>query len=105
MNKSNIYRVTNCPIPTGEGNHHAGLDDLLSLMSDNGPKFYRTHKASDISGVDGCIGREDVVLIKVNAQWKYRGATNSDVIRGLIQRILEHPDGFSGEIVIFERLL
>jgi uncharacterized protein (DUF362 family) len=102
MSKSNIYRVTNCPIPTGEGNHHAGLDALLSLMSDNGLKLYRTHKVSDIGSVDGCIDREDVVLIKVNAQWKYRGATNSDVIRGLIQRILEHPDGFNGEIVIFE---
>jgi len=43
-----------------------------------------------------------VVLVKVNAQWKYRGCTNSDVVRGLVQRILEHPDGFSGEVVIFE---
>jgi hypothetical protein len=42
------------------------------------------------------------VLIKVNAQWKYRGCTNSDLIRGLIQRILDHPDGFMGEIVIIE---
>jgi hypothetical protein len=41
-------------------------------------------------------------LIKVNAQWKYRGCTNSDLVRGLIQRILEHPDGFSGEVVIVE---
>ena len=42
----------------------------------------------------------DVVLLKVNAQWKYRGCTNSDVVRGLVQRILEHPDGFAGEVVI-----
>ena len=48
------------------------------------------------------IASNDVVLIKVNAQWKYRGCTNSDLIRGLIQRILEHPDGFNGEVVIFE---
>jgi hypothetical protein len=48
------------------------------------------------------IESNDVVLIKVNAQWKYRGCTNSDLIRGLIQRILEHPDGFYGEIVIME---
>ena len=48
------------------------------------------------------IAADDVVLIKVNAQWKYRGCTNSDVIRGLVQKILEHPDGFRGEVVIVE---
>jgi len=102
MSKSDIYRVTDCPIPTGEGNYHEGLDSLLGLISDNGPKLYRTHQVSDVGGADGWIDKEDVVLIKVNAQWKYRGCTNSDMIRGLIQRILEHPDGFHGEIVIFE---
>jgi hypothetical protein len=48
------------------------------------------------------IAADDVVLIKVNAQWKYRGCTNSDVIRGLVQKILAHPDGFHGEVVIVE---
>ena len=48
------------------------------------------------------IEADDVVLIKVNAQWKYRGCTNSDLIRGLIQRIREHPGGFRGEVVIIE---
>jgi len=48
------------------------------------------------------IAANDIVLLKVNAQWKYRGATNSDLVRGLIQAILNHPDGFTGEIVIFE---
>jgi uncharacterized protein (DUF362 family) len=48
------------------------------------------------------IEPDDVVLIKVNAQWKYRGCTNVDLIRGLIQSILDHPDGFSGEVVIVE---
>ena len=102
MDKSNIYRVANCPIPTGEGNYHEGLDALLNLMSDNGTKLYQTDKDTDLGGKDGLIAKEDAVLVKVNAQWKYRGCTNSDLIRGLIQRILEHPDGFDGEIVIFE---
>jgi len=34
MNKSDIYRGTDCPIPTDKGNYHEGLDALLSLMSD-----------------------------------------------------------------------
>ncbi len=101
-NNSDIYRVTDCPVPTGLGNHHEGLDTLLSLMADYGLKFYRTGEDTNLGGEDGLIEKSDVVLIKVNAQWKYRGCTNSDVIKGLIQRILEHPDGFDGEIILFE---
>ena len=86
----------------GSGNYHAGVDHLLQLMGDNGLKFYRSAQETALSGPSGMIEPNDVVLIKVNAQWKYRGCTNSDLIRGLIQRILDHPDGFSGEVVIFE---
>jgi uncharacterized protein (DUF362 family) len=71
-------------------------------MGKNSVKLHKTWKNANISGETGLIGKSDIVLIKVNAQWKYRGCTNSDVIKGLIQRILEHPDGFDGEIVIFE---
>ncbi len=84
------------------GNSHAGIDYLLRLMGSQGLKFYRSSQTSDLSGPSGMIESHDVVLIKVNAQWKYRGCTNSDLIRGLIQRILSHPDGFDGEVVIFE---
>ena len=101
-NGSDIFRVTNCPIPAGLGNYHEGLDALLNLMGNHGLKLYRTEKETDIGGPEGLIDESDVVLVKVNAQWKYRGCTNSDVIRGLIQRILDHPDGFGGEIVLFE---
>ena len=101
-NKSDIFRVTNCPVPTGLSNHHEGLDALLNLMGNHGLRLYRTGKDTSLGGKDGLIDKSDIVLIKVNAQWKYRGCTNSDVVRGLIQRILEHPDGFDGEIVLFE---
>jgi len=100
--RSDIYRVTNCPVPKGSGNHHEGLDALLSLMGKHGLKLYRTDQETTLGGPGGLIEKSDVVLVKVNAQWKYRGCTNSDVIRGLIQRILEHPDGFDGEVVVFE---
>ena len=100
--KSDIYRITDCPIPTGLENYHKGLDALLKLMGRHGLKLHRTDKDTDIGGKGGFVDKSDVVLIKVNAQWKYRGCTNSNVIRGLIERILEHPDGFDGEIVLFE---
>jgi len=88
--------------PSKDSNDHAGLDALLDLMGENGLKFYRSPQETALSGSSGMIQRDDVVLIKVNAQWKYRGCTNSDLIRGLIQAILDHPDGFIGEVVIFE---
>jgi len=86
----------------GGGNYHAGIESLLNLMGQNGLKFYRSSVETTLSGPNGIILPDDVVLIKVNAQWKYRGCTNSDLVRGLIQRILDHPDGFQGEVVIFE---
>jgi hypothetical protein len=84
------------------GNYHEGVDALLHLMGIHDLKFYRSSNETALSGPLGLIEPDDVVLIKVNAQWKYRGCTNSDLIRGLIQRIIEHPDGFTGEVVIFE---
>lgn len=83
-------------------NLHLGVDSLLYLMAEKGLKFYRSNDSHFLAGSQGLIAANDVVLIKVNAQWKYRGCTNSDLIRGLIQRILNHPDGFNGEVVIFE---
>lgn len=99
--KSEIFRVERCPVHDGQL-RHAGFDALLNLMSENGLSFYRSNKSHPRGGSDGIIEADDVVLIKVNCQWKFRGTTNTDVLRGLIHRILEHPDGFSGEIVIFE---
>ena len=86
----------------GGGNYHEGVDALLYLMGAHDLKFYRSSEETDMGGPLGLIQRDDVVLIKVNAQWKYRGCTNSDLVRGLIQRILDHPDGFTGEVVIIE---
>ncbi len=48
----------------------------------------------------GLIGRNDVVLIKVNCQWPERGGTNTDLVKAVIGAILAHPEGFTGEIVV-----
>ncbi|NIQ39591.1 MAG: DUF362 domain-containing protein [Proteobacteria bacterium] len=99
--KSQVFGVYGCPIHDGELRHQ-GLDILFSLLSDNGLKLYCTNSDHPWGGPNGCIEHNDVVLIKVNCQWKCRGTTNTDVVRGLIYRILQHPEGFDGEIVIFE---
>lgn len=98
-----LFRVSEIPDQAlTPANHHLGVDALLDVMGRNGLKFFRTTAAGTENGTNGLIASGDVVLIKVNAQWKYRGCTNSDVVRGLVQRILEHPDGFRGEVVIVE---
>lgn len=99
--KSRIFRVYGCPVHDGQLRHE-GLDTLLDLLAINGLYFYRTHKVHPWGSSAGLIDADDVVLIKVNCQWKCRGTTNTDVLRGLIHRILEHPDGFNGEVVVFE---
>jgi uncharacterized protein (DUF362 family) len=100
---SALFRVEAIPAdPFTSGNHHSGVDTLLELMGRNGLKFYRTAVPGMQNGTNGLIAPDDVVLIKVNAQWKYRGCTNSDLVRGLVQRVLDHPQGFTGEVVIVE---
>jgi len=101
---SRIFHAAQIPgFPFRDGdNHHDGVEALLELMAGQGLMFYRTAASDPLAGTEGMIAADDVVLIKVNAQWKYRGCTSSDVVRGLIQRILDHPDGFSGEIVLVE---
>ena len=101
-----LFWIEDIPVqpfyPSEDSNHHAGLDALLQLMGENGLKLYRSANETPLSGPSGMIQPDDVVLIKVNAQWKYQGCTNSDLIRGLIQAILDHPDGFRGEVVLFD---
>lgn len=100
---SDIFVIADIPTPDlSTTNAHSGIDCLLKLMGRQGLKLYRSPQEGPLSGPRGLIRPSDVVLIKVNAQWKYRGCTNSDVIRGLIHSILTHPEGFKGEVVIFE---
>ncbi len=80
----------------------SGVDDLITCMGANGTKFHRSTTDGVTFGPDGLIDRDDVVVIKINAQWAQRGGTNTDVLRGVIRRIVEHPDGFVGEVVVVD---
>ena len=103
--KSLVLRVGSIPEDpfVQGGNYHIGVETLLRSFSACEKKFYRSGSTENLlAGPDGIIRSNDVVVIKVNGQWCFRGATNTDVLRGVIQKIIEHPDGFSGEIVIIE---
>ena len=82
---------------TGQDN---GLSELMNLMGSNGVPFYQSREAGTTHGPEGLIAKDDVVLIKVNCQWDERGGTNTDLLTALIQAILDHPEGFVGEIIV-----
>jgi hypothetical protein len=119
---SDVFAVPNVPVPqcsldggtlptTPPCNsadyalHDDGVDALVNLMESRGTYFYQTTQHPT-----GIVGANDIVVIKINNQWGHMGtgngvgrlATNTDVLKGLIWRILQHPEGFSGEVVVAE---
>jgi uncharacterized protein (DUF362 family) len=99
--RAQVYHVTQCPQdPVAE--HFLGIDRLLVLMGNQGLKFYKSDSVTPLSGPDGIVAANDVVVIKINYQWPERGGTNTDVLRGVVRRILDHPDTFTGEVVVCE---
>ncbi|MEO0085317.1 MAG: DUF362 domain-containing protein [candidate division WOR-3 bacterium] len=99
---SHVFVVDSFPVPDSLGEYHEGLDSLLSLMAGNGTYLYRSAKPLPWCDTSGIVGKNDVVLIKVNAEWPERGMTNTDLIKGLIARIVAHPDTFTGEVQLVE---
>jgi hypothetical protein len=69
-------------------------------MASQNLKFYRSVEDGELKGIDGIINSDDVVLIKVNSQWDERGGTNTDLVYAIIKAVIDHPDGFKGEIVV-----
>jgi hypothetical protein len=99
--RAEVFDIQDCPHdPVGD--RFLCVDDLIEMMGAHGLKFYRSEVTSMTAGPEGIIGSDDVVVIKFNYQWPERGGTNVDVLRGLIRRVVEHPDTFSGEVVICE---
>jgi len=54
-----------------------------------------------LGGIEQVVGKEDVVLIKVSAQWWNQGMTNVAAVKRVIEHVLEIP-GFRGEVIVFE---
>lgn len=71
------------------------IDTLLMMMETQDIVLHKTEE--DTSGI---VGADDVVIIKGNFQWTSRNTTSTDRIKGLIWQILQHPDGFAGEIIV-----
>ncbi|MFX0015305.1 MAG: DUF362 domain-containing protein [Promethearchaeota archaeon] len=82
------------------GRAAAHIAELIDLMGLNGLYFYRSSREGNNCGSTGLIAQNDVILLKINEQWPARGGTNTDVLKEVIQAIIDHPDGFIGEIIV-----
>ena len=71
------------------------IDTLLAMMETSGIHLHRTPMMPS-----GIVGADNIVVIKGNFQWTFRNTTSTDRIKGLVWQILQHPDGFTGEILI-----
>ncbi|MCP4536093.1 MAG: DUF362 domain-containing protein [Chloroflexi bacterium] len=110
---SNVFAITNVPTPAcslNGGNisdcasvyeafHDDGVYALVNLMEANGDYFYQT-----AAHPNGIFAADDVIVIKVNNQWNYRNGTNTDVLKGVIYQLVQHPapGGFTGAVIIAE---
>jgi len=77
-----------------------GIRKLFYSMQRQGIDFYKSEQLGFAVSPSGLIAADDVIIIKINCQWAERGGTNTDLIRSVIEMIVNHPDGFTGEIII-----
>lgn len=57
---------------------------------------------SKLGGIQAKVGGDDVVVIKVSAQWWNQGMTNVAAVKRVIEHVIERPGGFHGEVIVFE---
>lgn len=84
----------------GTSGNDRGVAELIDLMGDHNLLFYESSTTGNNKGSTGIISSDDTIIIKVNCQWDERGGTNTDLLKALIEAIVQHPDGFVGEIVV-----
>ncbi|MDR1318412.1 MAG: DUF362 domain-containing protein, partial [Treponema sp.] len=78
-----------------------GTDGGLARLLDSvEPAFYRRDDGASQGPAAGLVGSGDTVIIKINSQWAERGGTNTDLLKSLVQYIVNHPGGFKGEVII-----
>jgi hypothetical protein len=87
-------------VVNGTSSHEFGFGALTNLMGRGGSPFHQLSTNSGDQASTGLIARDDVVIIKVNSQWDQRGGTNTDLLKAIIETILNHPEGFIGEIIV-----
>lgn len=99
--RAEVFHVSGCPQDPVDDRFPC-FESMLTLMGSQGLKFFRTPNVTQTSGPEGILASDDVIVIKINYQWAERGGTNTDLLQGVLRTIVDHPSGFSGEVVICE---
>jgi hypothetical protein len=71
------------------------IDTLLMILASQGTYIHKTSIHPN-----GIVGSNNVVIIKGNYQWTGKVSTSTDRVKGLIWQVLNHPAGFTGEIIV-----
>lgn len=83
--------------------HHDTRDRATVYVARGGPSPAANVDTvlSKLGGIGTVVGSDDVVIVKVSAQWWNQGMVNVAAVRRVIEHILELP-GFAGEVIVFE---
>jgi hypothetical protein len=73
----------------------------IHVGRDGGPAANVDTVVGKLGGMGQLVGVDDVVVIKVSAQWWNQGMTNVAAVKRAIEHILEIP-GWKGEVIVFE---
>ncbi len=75
----------------------------IYVARDAGPAANVDAVLDRMGGVERLVGVDDVVIIKVSAQWWNQGMTNVAAVKRVIERIIGR-DRFAGEVIVFENV-
>jgi hypothetical protein len=73
----------------------------IYVARDGGPAANIDTVLGKVGGIGKIVGPDDVVIIKVSAQWWNQGMTNVAAVKRAIEHIVDQP-GWKGEVVVFE---
>lgn len=75
-----------------------GMSDVY-LIKGGSPEQNMVRLLDMLGGIENIIGKEDIVILKPNAQWWNQGMTNTNAMKAFIEEVLA-ISGFDGEIII-----
>ncbi|MCW4027477.1 MAG: hypothetical protein NWE76_08350, partial [Candidatus Bathyarchaeota archaeon] len=87
---ANVEPASDIFVVAGTNGHDGGFGELVDLMDRYELSFYKSDVTGKNKDPDGLIAKDDVIIIKVNSQWDQRGGTNTDLLRSIIEVIVDH---------------
>jgi hypothetical protein len=82
---------------------HPGKGPQVLYRAVNGSPEQNLEKVVELmGGIEKVIGKDDVVIVKPNAQWWNQGTPNLAALKRFVELLIERPGGFRGEVVLAE---